>query len=67
MTDTVTTLAARDRRRAARYNDQLCRVAYLVGFYGARAGHTNNGDLAELVRHLDELTRDPAGDRLPTQ
>jgi hypothetical protein len=57
MTDTVR--AARERNRADRYHEQLCRVAYLVGFYGARAGHTRNPDLAELVRQLDEITRDP--------
>jgi len=48
----------RDRRRADRYHDQLCRIAYLVGFYGARAGHTSNTDLADLVRQLDEITQD---------
>ena len=53
--------AARERRRADRYHEQLCRVAYLVGFYGARAGHTRNPDLAALVRALDEVTRDPTG------
>jgi hypothetical protein len=52
----------RDRSRADRYHDQLCRVAYLVGFYGARAGHTRNTDLADLVRQLDEITQDrPSG------
>lgn len=55
---------ARERKRADRYHQQLCRVAYLVGFYGARAGHTSNPDLAELVRQLEEITRDdPAGQR----
>jgi hypothetical protein len=49
---------ARERDRADRYHQQLCRVAYLVGFYGARAGHTHNPDLAELVRLLDEITQD---------
>jgi hypothetical protein len=49
-----------EQKRAERYHDQLCRVAYLVGFYGARAGHTRNADLADLVRQLDELTREPA-------
>jgi hypothetical protein len=53
----VGTWAARERDRADRYHQQLCRVAYLVGFYGARAGHTHNPDLAELVRQLDEITR----------
>jgi hypothetical protein len=48
----------RDRQRADRYHAQLCQIAYLVGFYGARAGHTHNGDLADLVRQLDEITRD---------
>jgi hypothetical protein len=47
------------RERADSYHEQLCRVAYLVGFYGARAGHTRNPDLAELVRRLDEITREP--------
>jgi hypothetical protein len=47
-------------RRADRYHDQLCRVAYLVGFYGARAGHTRNTDLADLVHQLDEITRERA-------
>ena len=50
---------ARERDRADRYHQQLCRVAYLIGFYGARAGHTRNVDLADLVRQLDEITRDP--------
>ncbi len=54
MTDT-----SRERRRADRYHEQLCRIAYLVGFYGARAGHTRNPDLADLVRQLDEITREP--------
>ena len=53
MTDTT-----RERSRADRYHDQLCRIAYLVGFYSARAGHTRNPDLADLVRQLDEITRD---------
>jgi hypothetical protein len=57
MTDTT-----RERHRADRYHDQLCRIAYLVGFYSARAGHTRNPDLAELVRALDEITREPATD-----
>jgi hypothetical protein len=52
--------AARDRDRADRYHQQLCQVAYLIGFYGARAGHTHNADLADLVRALDEITRDQA-------
>lgn len=51
MSDTVT-LAVRDRVRAERYHEQLCRVAYLVGFYGARAQHTGNDDLRELVGQL---------------
>jgi hypothetical protein len=51
-------LARAPRERADRYHEQLCRVAYLVGFYGARAGHTDNADLAELVRQLDEVTRE---------
>ena len=51
--------ATRDRTRAARYQEQLCRLAYLIGFYGARAGHTGNGDLADLVSKLEEITRDP--------
>ena len=50
---------ARERDRADRYHQQLCQVAYLIGFYGARAGHTRNADLADLVRQLDEITRDP--------
>lgn len=58
MTD-AGTWAARERRRADRYHDQLCRIAYLVGFYGARAGHTRNPDLADLVRALDEITQEP--------
>jgi hypothetical protein len=58
MTDFVTR-PARERDRADRYHEQLCRVSYLVGFYGARAGHTRNSDLAELVRRLDEITREP--------
>lgn len=44
--------AARDR--ADVYHAQLCRVAYLAGFYEARARHTGNLDLAELVRQLTE-------------
>ncbi|HET9137924.1 hypothetical protein [Actinophytocola sp.] len=54
----ATTAGIRERGRADRYHEQLCRVAYLVGFYGARAGHTRNPDLTELVRQLDEITRD---------
>jgi hypothetical protein len=54
----ATTVSPRERGRADRYHEQLCRVAYLVGYYGARAGHTRNPDLAELVRQLDEITRD---------
>lgn len=50
---------ARERDRADRYHRQLCEIAYLIGFYGARAGHTHNTDLAELVRRLEEITRDP--------
>ncbi|HEV2779774.1 MAG TPA: hypothetical protein VGX25_10290 [Actinophytocola sp.] len=57
MTDAMTR-AARERDRADRYHQQLCRVAYLIGFYGARAGHTENPDLADLVRQLDEITQD---------
>lgn len=57
MTDTITR-EARDRQRADRYHAQLCQIAYLVGFYGARAGHTHNSDLADLVHQLDEITRD---------
>jgi hypothetical protein len=48
-----------DRARAARYHDQLCRIAYLVGFYTSRASHTANPDLTDLVRQLTEITRDP--------
>ena len=55
MSDTATP-ETRDSRRADRYHDQLCQIAYLVGFYGARAGHTGNVDLADLVRRLDEIT-----------
>ena len=58
MTDAATRVA-RERERADRYHRQLCQVAYLIGFYGARAGHTRNADLADLVRRLDEITRDP--------
>jgi hypothetical protein len=61
MTDTGA-WTARERSRADRYHEQLCRVAYLIGFYGARAGHTHNRDLAELVRQLDEITRDQVSD-----
>ena len=50
---------AREGDRADRYHQQLCQVAYLIGFYGSRAGHTRNADLADLVRQLDEITRDP--------
>jgi hypothetical protein len=49
---------ARERDRADRYHQQVCQIAYLIGFYGARAGHTRNHDLADLVRQLDEITRD---------
>jgi hypothetical protein len=58
MNDTAARVA-RERERADRYHRQLCQVAYLIGFYGARAGHTHNSDLAELVRQLEEITRDP--------
>lgn len=54
-------VARATRERADRYHEQLCKVAYLVGFYGARAGHTDNADLADLVRALDEVTREPRG------
>ena len=53
------TEAARERIRADRYHQQLCQVHYLIGFYGARAGHTGNTDLADLVQALVEITRDP--------
>ena len=49
----------RERTRADQYHQQLCQVHYLIGFYGARAGHTHNTDLADLVRQLEEITRDP--------
>jgi hypothetical protein len=55
--------STRERGRADRYHEQLCRVAYLVGYYGARADHTSNPDLAELVRQLDEITRDRRDDQ----
>jgi hypothetical protein len=61
MTDTIPR-EARDRQRADRYHAQLCQIAYLVGFYGARAGHTDNSDLADLVRQLDEITKEPVSD-----
>ena len=57
MTDAASRVA-RERDRANRYHRQLCQVAYLIGYYGARAGHTRNADLADLVRQLDEITRD---------
>ncbi len=57
MTDAGSRLA-RERDRADRYHQQLCQIAYLIGFYGARAGHTHNSDLADLVRRLDEITGD---------
>jgi hypothetical protein len=53
--------SVRDRTRADRYHDQLCRIAYLVGFYTARANHTRNPDLADLVNALDEITSDGIG------
>jgi hypothetical protein len=43
------------RDRADLYHAQLCRVAYLAGFYEARARHTGNPDLAELVRQLTDV------------
>jgi hypothetical protein len=49
----------RERTRADHYHLQLCQLHYLIGFYGARAGHTHNADLADLVRRLEEITRDP--------
>jgi hypothetical protein len=49
---------ARERDRADRYHGQLCQIAYLIGFYGARAGHTHNNDLADLVSRLEEITRE---------
>jgi hypothetical protein len=52
------TNTTRERIRADRYHDQLCRVAYLVGFYTARANHTRNQDLTDLVRALEEITGD---------
>ena len=58
MTDAAARVA-RERDRADRYHRQLCQVAYLIGFYGARAGHTRNTDLADLVNRLDEITLDP--------
>ena len=45
--------------RATRYHHQLCQIAYLIGFYGSRAAHTPNPDLADLVHRLREITRDP--------
>lgn len=48
----------RERDRADRYHSQLCQISYLIGFYGARAGHTHNHDLADLVRQLEEITRE---------
>ena len=54
----ATERSARDRTRADRYHEQLCRIAYLVGFYTGRANHTRNPDLADLVRALDEITSD---------
>jgi hypothetical protein len=58
MTDAAARVAL-ERERADRLHRQLCQVAYLIGFYGARAGHTGNTDLADLVQRLDEITSDP--------
>lgn len=42
----------RERREREQRLTLTHRVAWLVGFYGSRAEHTGNADLAELVAEL---------------